>query len=222
MRMYHNINPPEYNEETIRLINDDLHCQIIISTVAFSNGLNAKSLLDSLSLGFASTFDESWQEKGRVGQNPDTTGRGIISANLHTMKAAEAYLECEYHPRYPCVCCHPCSVLAASLIQRHSNNLSKSKSKTPQILDKTKVLVIVEKTQKRCYISRINLCYGNPSLDPSKPDLPHLDCITAGHHLPCSLCLSWQGSNTIALSLLSPEGVFPILTPPKSAVVSKL
>ena len=35
MRMYHSINPPEYNEETIRLINDDPRCQIIISTVAF-------------------------------------------------------------------------------------------------------------------------------------------------------------------------------------------
>ena len=38
MRMYHSINPPEYNEETIRLINDDPRCQIIrFSTVAFSN-----------------------------------------------------------------------------------------------------------------------------------------------------------------------------------------
>ena len=94
-RMYHSINPPEYNEETIRLINDDPHCQIIISTVAFSNGLNAKSLLDSLSLGFAPTFDESWQEKGRVGRNPDTIGRGIILANRSVIKTAETYLQCE-------------------------------------------------------------------------------------------------------------------------------
>jgi len=112
---------------------------------------------------------------------------------------------------------HPCSALAASSIQR--NNLSKSKSKTPQILDKTKALVIVE---KQCYISQINLCYGNPSLDPSKPNLPHLDCITAGHRLPCSLCLLQQGGGTIAFSPLSPEGVFPLLTPLKSAIVSKL
>lgn len=97
MRMYHSINPPEYNEETIRLIDDDPRCQIIISTVAFSNGLNAKSLLDSLSLRFASTFDESWQEKERVGRNPNTIGRGIIFANLRTLKAAEAYLASEYH-----------------------------------------------------------------------------------------------------------------------------
>ena len=72
--------------------------------------------------------------------------------------------------------------------------------------------------EKRCYISRINICYGNPSLDPSKPDLPHLDCITAGRRLPCSLCLLRQGGGTISFSS---EAVFPILTPPKSAVVSK-
>ena len=80
----------------IRLINDDPHCQIIISTVAFSNGLNAESLLDSLSLGFAPTFDESWQEKGHVGHNPDTIGRGIILANRSIIETAEAYLRCEY------------------------------------------------------------------------------------------------------------------------------
>ena len=38
MQMYHSINPPESNEEMIRLINDDPRCQIIrFSTVAFSN-----------------------------------------------------------------------------------------------------------------------------------------------------------------------------------------
>ena len=95
-RMYHSINPADYNAETIRLIDNNPRCQIIISTVAFSNGLNAKSLLDSLSLGFAPTFDESWQEKGRVGRNPDTIGRGVILANRSVIKAAETYLECEY------------------------------------------------------------------------------------------------------------------------------
>ena len=38
MRMYHSINPPEYNEETIPLINDDPRRQIIrVSTAAFLN-----------------------------------------------------------------------------------------------------------------------------------------------------------------------------------------
>ena len=39
--------PFEYNKETICLIKTDPCFQIIIATVAFSNGLNAKTLLDS-------------------------------------------------------------------------------------------------------------------------------------------------------------------------------
>lgn len=66
----------------------------MISTVAFSNGLNAKSLLDSLSLGFGSTFNESWQEKGHVGRNPDTIGRGIIFSHRRVFKDAQLFLSC--------------------------------------------------------------------------------------------------------------------------------
>jgi len=95
--MYHAICPPEYNKETIELIETDSRCQIIIATVAFSNGLNATTLLDSLSLEFASTLDESWQEKGRVGRNPDTIGRGVIFAHRSTIKTAENYLACEFY-----------------------------------------------------------------------------------------------------------------------------
>ena len=49
-RIYHAICPSEYNEATIRLIETDPRCQIVIATVAFSNGLNATTLLGSLSL----------------------------------------------------------------------------------------------------------------------------------------------------------------------------
>ena len=94
-RLYHSVCPPEYNEEMIQLIDTDPNCQFIIATVAFSNGLNAKSLLDSLSLGFATTFDESWQEKGRVGRNPETIGRGIIFSHRSIIAEAELYLACE-------------------------------------------------------------------------------------------------------------------------------
>ena len=39
--------PSEYNEETIHLIKTDSCFRMIIATVAFSNELNAKTLLDS-------------------------------------------------------------------------------------------------------------------------------------------------------------------------------
>ena len=96
-RIYHAICTPEYNQETIRLIETDPRCQIVIATVAFSNGLNAKMLLDSLSLEFAPTLDEAWQEKGRVGRNPDTIGRGVIFTPRSMIKTAEKYLECKFY-----------------------------------------------------------------------------------------------------------------------------
>jgi superfamily II DNA helicase RecQ len=64
-RMYHSLCPPEYNEETICLIDNDPHCQIIICMIAFSNGINAKSILDSISLGFGDTLDNEVQKAGR-------------------------------------------------------------------------------------------------------------------------------------------------------------
>lgn len=57
-------------------------------------------------------------------------------------------------------------------------------------MDKSQALVI---TEKSCYIACINGCYGNPSLDPSRPDLPRLDCLAADRRLPCSLCLLRRG-----------------------------
>ena len=99
----------------------------------------------------------------------------------------------------------------------HHNNVSKAKTKTPQILDKSKALIIVEKT---CYISQINIRYENPSLDPSRPELPRLDCIAAGRRLPCSLCLSRQ-AGAIAFTPSTPEGLLPILSLPKTNNASK-
>ncbi|KAJ7886282.1 hypothetical protein B0H13DRAFT_1562878, partial [Mycena leptocephala] len=65
VRMYHSLCRPEYNEETICLIQEDPGCQIILATIAFSNGINARTLLDSITLAFSSTIDILSQEKGR-------------------------------------------------------------------------------------------------------------------------------------------------------------
>jgi superfamily II DNA helicase RecQ len=70
------------------MIDDDPQCQIVIATVVFANGINAKSILDSISLGFASTLDLMWQEKGRAGRDPDTVARGIVLVQPSTIQAA--------------------------------------------------------------------------------------------------------------------------------------
>ncbi|KAF9033046.1 hypothetical protein BDZ89DRAFT_923025, partial [Hymenopellis radicata] len=51
VRMYHSLCSDEYNEDTIRRLNDDPYCQFVISTVAFANGINARRLVLSVSIG---------------------------------------------------------------------------------------------------------------------------------------------------------------------------
>ncbi|PPR04699.1 hypothetical protein CVT26_015024 [Gymnopilus dilepis] len=201
VRIYHSVCPADYNKETIQLLETDPQLQIVVSTVAFSNGLNAKTLLDSLSLGFGSTFNETWQEKGRVGRDPETIGRGVIFAPRRIIKEATSYLA-------------SVTSLSAPLHQRNDRSKKKAKLSTPAVFDKSKALVIVEKS---CHIACINVCYENPSADPSRPNLPTLDCIAAGRRIPCLLCQQRQGSSSIDFppSPMPPDlPSLPILTAP--------
>lgn len=93
-RMYHSLCAPEYNEETIRRIDEDPECQIVLATIAFSNGINAKSILDSISLGFSSTLDIVWQEKGRAGRQSGTLARGVVLIQQSTVTAATKLIKC--------------------------------------------------------------------------------------------------------------------------------
>ncbi|KAJ7870151.1 hypothetical protein B0H14DRAFT_2345764, partial [Mycena olivaceomarginata] len=79
LKMYHSLRSVKENEEILRLLDEDPECQVIIATVAFANGLNAKSLLDSLSVGCADTLDQIVQEKGHVGRDPETAARGTAN-----------------------------------------------------------------------------------------------------------------------------------------------
>ncbi|KAJ6545717.1 P-loop containing nucleoside triphosphate hydrolase protein [Mycena capillaripes] len=89
LKMYHSLRSFEDNEEILCLLDEDPQCQVVIPTVAFSNGLNVKSLLDSISLGFPDTVDQLWQEKGRVGRNPDTAARGVVLYQPSSLLAAQ-------------------------------------------------------------------------------------------------------------------------------------
>ncbi|THU79606.1 hypothetical protein K435DRAFT_622475, partial [Dendrothele bispora CBS 962.96] len=55
MRMYHALCTDEYNRETFRLVDSDSELQVVIATVGFSQGINCRGLLDSISWGFPST-----------------------------------------------------------------------------------------------------------------------------------------------------------------------
>jgi superfamily II DNA helicase RecQ len=89
IQMYHSLRSVEDNEEILRLLEEDPLCQVVIATIAFANGLNVKSLLDSLSMGMPPTAGQLWQEKGRVGRDPDTAARGVVFFEPSALAQAE-------------------------------------------------------------------------------------------------------------------------------------
>jgi ATP-dependent helicase YprA (DUF1998 family) len=94
--MYHSLRDAEENQEILRLLDEDAECQVVIATIAFANGLNVKSLLDSISVGFPDTVDQLWQEKGRVGRDTQTAARGVVLFQPSALAAAEKQIAGEF------------------------------------------------------------------------------------------------------------------------------
>ena len=122
-------------------------------------------LLDSLSLKFAVTLEEAqaWQEKGRVGRKPDAFGRGIIFTPRSIIKTAEKYLECKF---YPFCRCTSGLLIYFSFHRSDSDKQSFKNKQDPCILDKSKALVITEKS-----------CYTVPFTSTSSSIVPGISMI---------------------------------------------
>ncbi|KAK6992369.1 hypothetical protein R3P38DRAFT_2570403, partial [Favolaschia claudopus] len=193
VRMYHSLCPPAYNEKTIQLIDGDPRCQIILATIAFSNGINARSLLDSISLAPAKTLDILVQDKGRLARVPDALGRGIILVSKTTLTLAEKRIKSLSNPL-------PLLPTKKSKGGRKSKTANSMNSAMAQFL-----------TESHCYIAFLNKHYQNPPLSTSS-----LDCIAANRALPCSLCLQRSEQN---LDFPAPPDTprFPPLAAPDSS-----
>lgn len=92
LKMYHSLRSLEDNEEILRLLDEDPVCQVAIATVALANGLNVKSVLDSISITFPETVEQMCQEKGRAGRDPETAARGYVFIQPSVLAAAEKQL----------------------------------------------------------------------------------------------------------------------------------
>ncbi|KAJ7675500.1 hypothetical protein B0H17DRAFT_1207683 [Mycena rosella] len=187
--MYHSLRSTSENEEILRLLDEDPECQVVIATIAFANGLNVKSLLDSISLGFPDTVDQLWQEKGRVGRDPETSARGVVLFQPSALVAAQKQLEAP-------------STADSSATKHTKAPKSKSQPKSKP-LEHAKALLL---TETECYNSAINRIYQNPPLETST-----LDCIAAGRRLPCSLCAA---RNDLLLTFSAPPLPCGVELPP--------
>ncbi|KAF5354533.1 hypothetical protein D9758_011246 [Tetrapyrgos nigripes] len=93
MRVYHSMCSDKYNQQTLSLLENDDLCQIVIATVAFANGINVRTLLDSISLGISSSFNITWQEKGHVGRIIEFLCRGVLLVSPAMITKAHKYME---------------------------------------------------------------------------------------------------------------------------------
>ncbi|THU94697.1 P-loop containing nucleoside triphosphate hydrolase protein [Dendrothele bispora CBS 962.96] len=165
MRMYHALCTDEYNRTTFQLIDSDSELQVVIATVGFSQGINCKSIEDSISWGFPSSLDEFWQAKGRAGRDPTVTCRGIGIVTPNLMKMAQEVVAA-LKPHDP----------AAS----KNTNLKKTKLSYEPAMEENKALFL---TEQKCRTGFLNRYYGNPP-----QGLSELDCESAGRTVYCDLC----------------------------------
>ncbi|KAJ7794485.1 hypothetical protein B0H14DRAFT_3496952 [Mycena olivaceomarginata] len=188
-RMYTSLCSAEYNEETIRLMEKDPEFQIILATIAFSNGINAKALLDSLTLGASASMDITVQEKGRVGREEGTLARGIVFVQKSTITLAKKTIAATSQP--------------TPLRPTKGKGSRKQKAPDPMSLIKAKFL-----TESHCYIAFLNIHFQNPPIVTSR-----LDCLTAKRLLPCSLCLA-RSNRTLDFPAPLSTPKFPALISP--------
>ncbi|KAJ7214351.1 P-loop containing nucleoside triphosphate hydrolase protein [Mycena pura] len=176
IKTYHSLHSFDDNAETLRLLDEDPMCQAVFATVAFTNGLNIRSLTDSLAYGFPSTLDLKIQEAGRVGRNPDTTARAVTFVQPKVLTDAARQISGRVEP---------------PKISRKTGKPVRVRKSQP--IEHAAALVLSEST---CYTAAINKIYRNPPLETST-----LDCISAHRPLPCSLCATRKN---IKISFSSP------------------
>ncbi|KAJ7017953.1 hypothetical protein C8F04DRAFT_1199679 [Mycena alexandri] len=147
-RMYTSLCSDEYNAETLRMIDEDPECQIIVATIAFSNGINAKSILDSISLGFSSTRDIVVQEKGRAGRAEGSLARGVVLVQPATIAAAKKQRQVAAPPAIPSNTAAP---------KKITSKKNQRKPSAPMAPEKASILV-----EEIWYIAFFNRHYSNP------------------------------------------------------------
>ncbi|KAF8210686.1 P-loop containing nucleoside triphosphate hydrolase protein, partial [Mycena galopus ATCC 62051] len=194
LKMYHSLRTFEENQEIIWQLEEDPECQAAIATVAIANGLNVKSLLDSLAYGMADTVDGILQQIGRVGRGTETAARSVVFFQPNSLAAAEKQIASELF-----IC----------------SKSAKRPKKPAKPLEHAKALLL---TEKHCYNAVINRIYQNSPISTST-----LDCIAAKRALPCSLCATRHKISLKFPAPSLPHGVnLPPFVAPPPANASKL
>ncbi|KAJ7270715.1 P-loop containing nucleoside triphosphate hydrolase protein [Mycena haematopus] len=169
IRQYNSLCHPEFNSETLQLMETDPEMQIIISTVALANGIHSPTIDDVIMLQMPKTLSQTEQQGGRASRLADATGRAVILVQKSDIKNAKKFMASiasapENPPTAP---------------QQSHGRKKQAKSPAEQ-MDPAKAEFLVEMT---CLNAVRNRRWQNePLLETDR------DCIAAKRPLPCSLC----------------------------------
>ncbi|KAF8056278.1 P-loop containing nucleoside triphosphate hydrolase protein [Lyophyllum atratum] len=201
VRLYHAMCWPDENEETIRLIRDDPHCQVVIATVAFAQGINVKPLLDCIQLGVPSTMNQLVQQEGRIGRDGVSLARGVVLAQAKAVESAENYMRAHFP-----------SEMGPPPLDPKKSVQAKPAKKAVTRMDISKARLL---SARGCLTALRNVTYHNPPLEQTR-----LDCVIARRAVPCGRCLPLTD---IILEFSAPAELSPLppfRTPRSSAAPS--
>ncbi|KAF8192288.1 P-loop containing nucleoside triphosphate hydrolase protein [Mycena galopus ATCC 62051] len=201
VRQYNALCHPDFNSETLRLMETDSHLQIIIATVALANGVHCSTIQDVLSIGMPKTLSQTEQQGGRAARLPDATGRMVIFVQKSDITHAKKFNASSTTPN---------STISASNPLQGRKKKSKSAAEN---LDPAKAGILVE---TMCFNAARNRIWKNEPLKETDRD-----CIAANRPLPCSLCAQRANISVTFSSRTSPHPAFPTPVASKRSPVSR-
>ncbi|KAF9066188.1 P-loop containing nucleoside triphosphate hydrolase protein [Rhodocollybia butyracea] len=179
IQMYHSVCPDDYNQQTFDLIDTDPYLQVVIGTPAIRQGINRRSILDSIFFRFPALLDDFVQGAGRAGQGLDLRCRAVALLPVKTLKVARETLDGLLSLRFSNNSSTQSS-LGVNKSTQTAKKSTKSTKKIPEIMDEAVASFL---TEELCLTANLNQHYGNPPEETS-----HLDCRGAGHAVYCALC----------------------------------
>ncbi|KAF8202010.1 P-loop containing nucleoside triphosphate hydrolase protein [Mycena galopus ATCC 62051] len=179
VRQYNALCHPDFNSETLRLMETNSHLQIIIATVALANGVHCSTIQDVLSIGMPKTLSQTEQQGSRAARLPDTTRRMVIFVQKSDITQAKKFHACQFHFLF---------FVSVALTERSN-------------MDPAKAGILVETT---CFNAARNRIWKNEPLKETDRD-----CVVANRPLPCSLCAQRANISVTFSSRTSPHPAFP-------------
>ncbi|KAJ6462875.1 hypothetical protein C8R45DRAFT_1107949 [Mycena sanguinolenta] len=202
IRQYNSLCRPEFNTETLRLLETDPRLQIIIATIALANGVHSSAIDDVLMFQMPKTLSQAEQQAGRASRPQDATGKAVIFVQKSDLKNAKKFMA---------------NAASATLSAPPTTQQAQARKKKAQPawerMDPAKAEFLVE---TRCLNAVRNRRWQNEPLSETDRD-----CITAKRPLPCSLCAARANISIAFPQRNIPHSPFPIPSTAKRSPVPR-